>query len=335
MKKLILFSLIILSNFTYGQNFPSTSVELLLGKDLKVREKAESIQKYGYRDFYVSELMKVKYDAGQSDANTRYESLVGRVFRLIDYKQYTDKTGAKKFALKVENPETGILYYDYDPRFEEEFEFVVIGGLKYPDGFFDTFVKSFRDKFKNEKSYSTPQGCDKITFLKTINHPSMFNPNKTKSTIFMQVSEIASDIKLNSQGMTILLENDLRIDIPREKLRVETNSTTEGFVYTAFLELRPEHIKMLSENKMTDYRLYLYDKEIVCGYTLKEYLKSIVKAGEKPVVKPVEKPKEEEEVVNPKDPKNKNGAKGKNTKDAKGKNAKGKDAKGKDIKKKK
>jgi hypothetical protein len=332
MKKLILFSLIILSNFTYGQNFPSTSIELLLGKDLKVREKPEELQKYGYKDFYVSEIMKVKYDAGQSDANTRYESLVGRVFRLIDYKQYTDKTGAKKFTLKVENPETGMLYYDYDPRFEEEFEFVVIGGIKYPDGFFDTYVKTFRDKFKNEKSYSTPQGCDKITFLKTIAHTNVFNPNQTKSTIYMQVSEIASDIKLNSQGMTILLENDLRIDIPREKLRVETNSTSEGFVYTALLELKPEQVKLLSENKMTDYRLYLYDKEIVCGNTLKEYLKSIVKAGEKPVVKPVEKPKEEEEVVNPKDAKNKKGVKGKDTK---GKNGKGKDAKGKDTKKKK
>jgi hypothetical protein len=334
MKKLILLTLIVLSNIVaYGQNFPSTSVELLLGKELKVREKAEQLQKYGYKDFYVSEIMKVKYDAGQSDANTRYESLVGKVFRMIDFKQYTDRTGAKKFAIKIENPETGILYYDYDPRYEEEFEFVVIGGLKYPEGFFDTFVKTFRDKFKNEKSYSTPTGCDKITFLKTISHPNIFNSAKTVSKIYMQVSEIASEIKLNSQGMTILLENDLRIDIPRERLRVETNSVSEGFVYTALLELRPDQIKMLTENKMTDYRLYLYDKEIVCGYTLKEYLKSIVKVGEKPVVKPVEKPKVEEEVVNPKDAKGKKGATGKDTKGKKG--APSKDAKGKDTKKKK
>jgi len=270
MRKLILFSLIVLSTISYGQNFPSNSIELLIGKDLKVREKEESLQKYGYRDFYIDEALKLKYDASQSDANSKYESLVGKVFKLVSFDPYTDKTGgAKKFKLKLDNPETGIIYYDYDPRFENEFEFVVVGGIDYPDGFFNKDIKESRDKFKSEVTYSTPVGYDKINFMKV---------KTLKDThTYMCISEIGSNVNLNKKGVVILLENGFRINKPQADLRVEVSNSGTDYVYSAFFELNANDIKMLTANVITDYRLYIYDRAVTTGYTLREQLKSILK----------------------------------------------------------
>jgi hypothetical protein len=269
MRKLILYSLIVLSNFTYGQNFPGSSVELLIGKDLKVREKEETLQKYGYREFYTDESLKMKFDASLSDANSKYESLVGKAFKLISFDQYIDKSGIKKFKLKIENPETGVLYYDYDPRFENEFEFEVVGGIDYPTGFFDKEIKESRDKFKNEITYTSPVGYDKINFMKV---------KDLKGThTYMAISEIGGALNLKKKGVVLLLENGFRINKPKAELHVEVSNSGTGYIYSAFFELTNDDIKLMSVNAITDYRLYIYDRNVTTGYTLREYLKSIVK----------------------------------------------------------
>lgn len=269
MKKLILYSFIVLSTLAYGQNFPAASVDLLIGKELKVREKEESLQKYGYREFYTDESLKLKFDASLSDANSKYESLVGKIFKLVSYEPYIDKTGAKKFKLKIDNAETGILYYDYDPRFENEFEFIVIDGINYPEGFFDKDIKESRDKFKNEITYTSPVGYDKINFMKV--------KNLKGTHTYMALSEVGNAINLNKKGVVLLLENGFRINKPKAELHVEVSNSGNGYIYSAFFELTTDDIKLLSTNAITDFRLYIYDRSVSTGYTLREQLKSIVK----------------------------------------------------------
>lgn len=77
MKKLILFSLSILTLNSFGQNFPGNDIQLLVGKELKVKEVAASLQKYGYDRFFTDIKLKKKYDCCQS-YNSKYESLAGK-----------------------------------------------------------------------------------------------------------------------------------------------------------------------------------------------------------------------------------------------------------------
>ena len=50
MKKLILFSLIVLSNLTYGQNFPGKNLDLLIGKELT--KAIKDLDEPYFNDYY-------------------------------------------------------------------------------------------------------------------------------------------------------------------------------------------------------------------------------------------------------------------------------------------
>jgi len=265
MKKLILFSLIVLSNLTYGQNFPGTNVDLIIGKELKVKAKDESLQKYGYNEFYKDSKLKIKFNNTELKGTSKYRSLVGKIFKLVSFESYTDVVGVDKFKLKIENPEVGILYYDYDPRFELEFEFEVIGGINYPAEFFCKDIIMTRDKFSGEFSYSSPSST--VEFFKLI------SGNTARTQIALKV--FGSHLVLNTKGITILLENGFRIVKPDVKVEVSSVRTAKGYLYSAFFDLTQSDLDLLTANKITDYRLYTYDANVTNGNTLLEYIKCI------------------------------------------------------------
>jgi hypothetical protein len=269
MKKLILFSLIVLSNIaSYGQNFPGTNVELLIGKELKVKEKDESLQRYGYNDFYSDGALKRKFNCCENKQNTRYKTLVGKIFKMLSFEAYTDLMGIDKFKLKIENPEVGIMYYDYDPRFELEFEFEVIGGLTYPEDFFCKNIVSTNDMFTGELDYASPFAP--VEFYKIIKG----NTARTQITLKSQ----APILTLNVKGVIILLENGFRIERPEAKIEIKKIKALDGsdaFMYTSVFDLGENDIKLLAENRMIKYRLFKHDTNVTMGETLMNYMRCI------------------------------------------------------------
>jgi hypothetical protein len=269
MKKLILFSLIVLSNISFGQNFPGTNVDLLIGKELKVKEKDESLQKFGNNDFYSDATLKRKFNCCENKSNNRRKTLIGKIFRMISFEAYTDLMGVDKFKLKIENPEIGILYYDYDPRFELEFEFEVLGGgLNYPEDFFCKNIVSTNDMFTGELDYASPFGS--VEFYKIIKE----NGARTQVTLKSQ----GTTLTLNAKGVIILLENGNRIERPEAKIEVTKIKALDGsdaYLYTSVLNLTENDIKLMTENKMTKYRLFRHDTTVTTGETLMQYLRCI------------------------------------------------------------
>jgi len=265
MKKVILFSLIVLSNFTYGQNFPGTSVDLLVGKELKVVEKDVILQKFGYSDFYTNDSLNTHYDCCETVANTKYKTLVGKVFKLVSYEPYTDGTGAEKFKLKIENSETGVVFYDYDPRFEHIFAFEVVGGIDYPEDYFCKSIIQSRDKFSGEFSYSSPYGA--------IQYNKLIKGNTARTQMSLRV--YGDRLVLNTKGITILLENGFRIEKPEVKIVVNSVKCSTGYTYTAFFDLTESDIKILTANMITDYRLYMFDTTPAAPKALMEYIKCL------------------------------------------------------------
>ena len=265
MKKLILFSLIVLSNISYGQSFPGYNLDLLLGKELRVKEKKESLQRFGYKDFYTDDSLKTNYDCCETVDNTKYLSLAGKSFKMVSYEAYNDATGTTKFKLKVDNSETGTIVYDYDPRFENSFAFEVIGGIVYPQEFYCKDIFFSVDKFSGEISYSTPHGP--IEFYKII------KGNSARTQISLKV--YGNQLVLNTKCVYILLENGFRIEKPDVKVNVSAVKCAAGYMYSAFFDLNENDIKLLTANKITDYRLYIYDDVVSTGNKLMEYLKCI------------------------------------------------------------
>lgn len=51
MRNLTLLSILIFSINAFGQDFPGTDIQLLIGKELKVTEMSEPLQSLGYQGF--------------------------------------------------------------------------------------------------------------------------------------------------------------------------------------------------------------------------------------------------------------------------------------------
>jgi hypothetical protein len=268
MKKIILFlALIFISGISFGQNFPGDLVELLINKEIKVVERTENLQKYGYDNFYLNDKMEKKFDCCES-YNSKYNSLVGKIFKVLSAEQFTNSIGAVLYKLKIENSETGILFYKYDPKYEWEFVFEVIGGLNLPVDFYCKDIKTTTDKF-NGSTTSSSDYSDGISFIKVTKDNS--------STIYMSVREGGITINVGEKGLILLLENGKRIVRPEAEIDVKVNTVTSGYIYSAFISLTEEEIQLIIENPLTNNRLYIYDGVIESGEKLSEYLRCLTK----------------------------------------------------------
>ncbi len=264
-KNLITFGLLLVNLGLFAQNFPGKDVELLVGKEIKVLPKAESLQEYGYEGFYKDSNLKRKYACCQS-YNSKYKALENKIFKVISYEPYTNSIGTNKFKLLIENEETGQIYFDYSSEYEHSFPFEVIGGLDFPEGYLCKDIEETKDKFN-----------DKITFRTPFSEPIVFVKIKDKGQvyIFMRLSVYGRTVNVGKTGVIILLANGEKIERPDAKIDIEVSKYGKGYDYSAFITLTDDDIMKLKTNVITDVKLYIYDNSIKHGEKLKEYLKCI------------------------------------------------------------
>lgn len=275
MKKILILGLIIYCANAFSQdeteNFPGKHVEMLIGKELKVKELDKYQQIRGYEGFYSKLKLEERYDKDKK--LTKYEALVGKVFKVIKYDSYTYKIAnvveEEKYILTLENLELGTVYFYYDPLYSFKFPFEIIGGLEYPKGFFCKDIEEKKDKFTSEITYNSPLNYG-ISVIKKIKE------NVTDLYLYIEVN--GSSASVDKQGVVLLLENGLKIERPTEKInvRVYSNKYTSGYTYSAIVHPDTNELKLLTQFKITDVRLYIYDSQIVYGNKLIEYLKCII-----------------------------------------------------------
>lgn len=262
MRNLLLLLIAVIPFFSFAQtNYPGEEVELLDGKQLKVLEKSEKLQSFGYRDFYVDyELEKI---FAEENYSSDYEALVGKIFTVEKIIPY-DRFGKQKYKLRLSNPEIGTVYYDYDPQLNSSYSFEVIGGLDPPEAFFCRKIKTEKDKFSGEIKSKSP-GKEGITFIKV--------DKEGETSLFMMIKESGTTENVGMKGLIILLENGEKIDKPEAPIEFDVEG--KNYVYSAFVELTREDVQKLLKSPMTYNRLYVYDGEIKNGDLFQEYLKCL------------------------------------------------------------
>lgn len=277
MKKIALLAIILISSISFGQNFPAESVELLLGKTVKPLILKESAQSYAYKNFYskfdtiTKKLEKYKKShrafpsrATQSD----YKKLVGKEFNVVKiYEQKTilSSSDGRYSVLKLQSNDLGIVYYNYDSKYDFNFELEVVGGLELPEGFYCKDIETTTDKFNGDTT-SRSSYSEGISFIKVTKGGT--------SNIYLAINETGATLNVGKKGLTLLLKNGKKINRPNAKIDTKVNSSG-GYIYSAFIELTEEEIELIIKNHITDDRLYVYDGEIKNGEKLSEYLKCL------------------------------------------------------------
>ena len=153
----------------FAQNFAGNHVDLLIGKEIKVLPINN--KDYGYKGFYKDEKLLKTYK--KKILYSDYDSLIDKVFIVKQAIPYVNEINDKCFKLVLDNKELGVIYYDYNPIFETDFNFEVIGGLKLPDDFYCENITKEIDKFTGEIKYRADYNGLSIVKTITFNFISM------------------------------------------------------------------------------------------------------------------------------------------------------------------
>jgi len=284
MKKILLILFIYSSINVYSQSFPNNKPDVLIGKKVTPITLEERLKKYGYKNF-VSEFDTINKEIKvigrknkpfyvENTASSDYYKLkplifiVDKVYELNEkksYKTYND------YILQLKNDEIGIVYYRYDPTNSNIFELELINNALLPNEVYCNEIKIKKDKFEDIETHITPFNIDGISFLKSISN--------NKKDYFINIRVNGSTLNVGEKGVYILLENGKKILKPNEKIDVDVNKNSTGWEYSAFINLNNEEITLLKSSRITDVKLFIYEKEISLknGLLTQEYLKCITK----------------------------------------------------------
>ena len=269
MKKIILLFVVMSSLMVTAQNFPGEKIDLLANKELRVIPLSESSQKYGYKGFYTDASLKKLYK--EKDFGTPYKELSGKTFKVLSFEPYKTSTGNLKHKLKIENSETDILFFDYDPKYSHSFPFEVIGGLQYPEGFFCERMLEKEPLKENSRKYEFPF-ANGVKLIKTVDEEYTF--------IFAAIN-LPTDTKEEKgtirRGVTITFDNGKTISMPDQKVN-HTPNGSGGTVYSAVVSFTtPEELDLLKNHKMAKVKFDKFEREIREGDEIREYAKCFLK----------------------------------------------------------
>jgi hypothetical protein len=267
-----------------AQSYPGKDVQLFIGKTVKPIEKMEALQKIGYNEFYsVFDTVKRKlsnpytapraYQVGSEyNPKTDYKKLAGVPFKVIDTFHVLSQNSWEKdkfYMLQLVNDSLGTIYYQYSVDRESALELEVVGGLTFPEGYFCQKIDVIEDKFEKTTNYHSPD-ISGVGFMKVI--------QGGKPYLYMNISVVGYSLSVDGKGVTILLSNGEKIVRAAQKIDVNVGSGS-GYDYSAFITLTTADITKLSNNTITDIRLYVYDSEIDHNdaVLIREYLKCMKK----------------------------------------------------------
>jgi len=163
----------------------------------------------------------------------------------------------------LEGSDNKTYYWKYQSTKEMYFKYWLVSLNQGETDICDKVTKK-TDDFTKEISWSQP--------LSRNGDPTLSAYEKQgKKSVFMYLRVNGSTLNIGKTGVIILLEGDKRIEKPNADIKVEIETSNSGWDYTTFIELTPDDLKLLSENKILKYRLYIYDGEFKSNVTFKKY----------------------------------------------------------------
>ena len=257
MKKLLLI-LLFLPFIGFGQNYPGTEVQLLLGKTLVVKSykidfiastDGDTVYYEYYSEFYKNNKLTKTYKRDFYDFS-KLEYLVDKKFKVVNIQPYSEDK--KYYILELENNEETI-YFKYDSNFSSNFPFKVVGGIILSDEYYCKNIIEDEDKFSGVKSYT--KRVRNVKILKT-----------SKDGMYLtalSMHQISYQVK-SKNGVILLLENGEKIEKPNAYVEVDVHNPGGGhpYIHRTSIKLTDAEVSLLSKNKITDYRIGYVDGAI-------------------------------------------------------------------------
>lgn len=259
LKSIIAILGLILSVNMVAQVAPSSGKKILEVKETIEEEYFKVVTTEGLSDALMKQLYKImpkklgKY--GFSDIAIEEMGKVADTEDLLFQVNLIDNVTKDKFKIRLsmlsKNPKYIIKEINLDD---------------YAEGYFCNEIEEENDKFTNKTTFDSP-----------ILNPISFRKVKIgdKVSTFIKIDVIGITANVGKKGVIILFEDGTKIERPDEVIDVNVNKKGGGFLYRSFFELNQEDIEKLSQNRISDVRLFIFDREINNGFKLQEYMKCI------------------------------------------------------------
>jgi hypothetical protein len=250
MRNITLFIALFFAFAMNAQNFPGIQPQLLEGKMVKVRPLTV-VQTYGYEFFFKDDDMYriYQYDHGMS---SKTEALLGRIFKVtsvIPDPHYPDRF----YKITLQDEKGEIIYFRYDPKYEEYYFFEVIGGLDLPPDFYCDYINE-EVVSHGYKAYSINKNYDVIAIKKETNLKT------GKVEYQMKVQTSTAKPVTTPEGITIFFENGKKIEYPSQYV------TTKDKIYMTFVILTKSDIEIFKNNNITNIQILNFPQDIDTEY---------------------------------------------------------------------
>lgn len=187
----------------------------------------------------------------------------------MSYEPYKAAGGTTLYKLKIDNAETGAIFYSYNPKFRAIFPFEVVGGLTFPAGYYCTLAVEKESRTEN-RNYEFPY----IDGLKL----NYYRDETSFQYLILTINSplegtIGKDLIL--RGVILTFENGKTIELADQKLSHSPNGAG-GTAITAIIGVlgdNKEHMELLKNSKLVKIKLNKYEREFKEGLTLVEYIK--------------------------------------------------------------
>ena len=193
--------------------------------------------------------------------NTSKTKLEGRIFSVdkIINKEGDDFTGKASrinapILILKDTTTKEIIYFKYDVKYATtSYGFPFLTNVTLPEEYFCNKLESKKDDFSGEITIQNPYSqATKEYIYKII--------NKSDTTYYLSLKAYGSTVTVDGKGVIILFENGSKLEKPDEKIDVKVGQ--KDYDYSCFIRLSKEDIELLRKNKISKYRLYIYDTNL-------------------------------------------------------------------------
>lgn len=264
MKKILTALFVLFSIHAWSQEPIGDDVVFLIGAELKVSELPKQLLPFGYRGFYSDFDKETVFKPHENGLTTEPSSIVGKQFNVSQVSE-----SGYNYIIELTNPETGVVYFDYDSRSKRsyDFPFDIIGRIKYPEGSLCKDLEDDIDKFTSERRIITPS-LNPISFSRII--------TEDRDDTMLYLSTQSNHLSTGGKGAVILLDDGTQFSWANASIDVDVFKGREGYTYTLYRRLNEEEIERLSTHAITDFRLYIYDQTVTKGAKYQQYLKCLI-----------------------------------------------------------
>ena len=258
MKKLLVFSMVLVSFVSYGQEFK----KVFLGKDwnaykgLHLKYKVGTIGGTTY-NFYSSQPTKSFQDpvygrTRQYSFVTDTNTIKDRDFLVVNVTPFNTSAYQNRNALFELNDGKETLYFIYDSQYDFNFPFEV-KGFDYTSDYLSKNIEKDVDDFTDDVTLRTPLMND-MSITKSIKKGSI------KPTYYLSLETRGSTLNYNGKGVIILFKDGTKWVRSEEKIDVKVVKG-DGWGYRAFITLTEQDLQMFSTKEVDKFRLYIYDNQ--------------------------------------------------------------------------